>query len=97
MESNTLDSLIIEKCDHLRVFLGRILPAAEAGALHSLPLDLKQVDLFKLFLFMGGTPDTLYDLIVRKYELAQTSNENKVTLKEYTSCLFELLSSKLAG
>lgn len=92
--SEDLDNLIIEKVQNFKSWIKTITTEDKHENIHNIPFDIKKLDIFRLFLLTGGTPDALHSIITKRFGM-ENSSEHAVKLGEYCNCLFDLLCLRL--
>lgn len=92
-----MDELIIEKVENFKAFVKTLIPSDMHDRITSLPIDLSKLDLFRLFLLTGGTPDSLHDILMKKFgiDVSALDEADSTKIRDYCDCIFELLCLRL--
>jgi len=93
-EKKKLDELICEKISNFRDMLYKTVAVEYHKSISDIEISADRTNVFKLYIFMGGTPEKFTEMICNKFQIDK--NEKKIKIYRYVSCIFHLLSKKIS-
>jgi len=91
---NQLDDLIVEKISKFRDLLHKTVAVEYHKTISEIEISADKINMFKLYILMGGTPEKFRDMICKKFQI--DGNEMRMKIYRYVSCIFDLLTQKIS-